>query len=254
MKNPTLDIPLICRYNSSYKNNLKILGDCMMAEFLIRIKVTAPIYNQFKIVNLWKKIFIMIAIISLLSTVKAQASTIILKDGRNITGDIVEQNDTKAVIKVDDVPLTYYKDEIVSIDTEPLGGQSPSIGSDHDKEKLVDQFLSIVPTEGEIIKWTGEIVPKDQRSRFLLLLEENSIIQKVTEMRREKMLEYFSLADLKGMIHFRTSPEGKAYFEDLENYNNDTMPKLIKLVMPEAIKARKQFMQEGKDSRMENPP
>ncbi len=181
----------------------------------------------------------MIVVISLLLTMNIRASTITLKDGRDITGDIVEQDDAKVIIKADGTSLTYYKDEVASIDGKLLASPSPPIKSDPEKEKLVDQFLSIVPTEGEVTKWTQRIVPKDQMSSFLFSLKENSIIQKVTEMRRKGMMEYFSSADLKAIINFRSSPEGKAYFKDLEDYTNDTMPELIKLVIPEA----KRFMQ-----------
>ena len=168
------------------------------------------------------KIFIMLTMIFILFTVEAPASTIILKDGRNITGDILEQNNAKVVIKFNDVSVTFYQDEIVSIDGKPFVGKSPSkvgkrpsIKPDPEKEKLVDQFLKMPPTtEDMVIAQTQGTITPEQKDRFLSFLKENSDIQKFTEIRRAGMMQYFSSASLKAIINFRTSPEGEAYFKE----------------------------------------
>lgn len=159
------------------------------------------------------KVFSMGAVLFIGSTLGALASTIVLKDGRAITGDIVGQDKTKVIVNEGGISLTYYRDEIKSI----KGGENDT-GTDIEKKRLVEQYLKLFPTEMTLTKGIKYSMPFSNKKRFLLYLKKNPSTEKITEMRRAGMMQYFTSAHLKPVVDFYTSPEWKAFHQDMEKY------------------------------------
>lgn len=190
------------------------------------------------------KISTMLGIMFMLATVGAQASTIILKDGRAITGDIIQQDKDKAVVKVNDVTLTYYKDDIVSIDGNPLAGPSPSdvspspsIESDPEKEKLAEQYLAYYPMSQVVSDWVKSNFSSDKQQIVLASLNNDQNISAWTHFRIQGVMQYFSSAELKAVIKFQSSAEGKQYFKDYIRYQKYIISKFYPKLHQEAQKA-----------------
>jgi len=164
------------------------------------------------------KVFIMSGILFTLVAVNAQASTIILKDGRTITGDIIQQDKTKVIVKEGEVSLTYYTDEIASIDKKSSAVKAIDTAPETEKEKLVEQFMSYSPTDEIIDHWVKNNFKPEYQQEILTAEKEN--ILTLTEVRKKILMQGFSLADLKAVLNFYSSAEGKQFSKDnIENRN-----------------------------------
>jgi hypothetical protein len=185
--------------------------------------------------------FILVTVIFLWWLMDAKASTIILKDGQTITGDIVKQDKNKVIVKAGEMTLTYFRDEIASVNDGALIVKDHESGSDEEMGKLIDQYNSLFPMENFAINWTKTIVPKEQTDYFLSYLRKNSGIERLNEFRKKEMMKYFSPAELKAAVVFFASPEGRKYHEDLTKYNIATFTAYRNFVRTEATEAMRQL-------------
>ena len=69
------------------------------------------------------------------------AETIILKSGKTIEAPIIEKNDKSIKVEIRGVSITYYSDEIESIDGEKIKIETPSAISTDKTEKTSQQIL-----------------------------------------------------------------------------------------------------------------
>ncbi|MDD4955678.1 MAG: tetratricopeptide repeat protein [Candidatus Omnitrophica bacterium] len=72
------------------------------------------------------------AILSLLfsfSFLSAFAETIVLKSGKTIEGKILEKTEKSVKVDISGIPITYYLDEIQTIDSEKINSYSTSSGA-----------------------------------------------------------------------------------------------------------------------------
>ena len=184
------------------------------------------------------KIFIMWGIMFALTTVAFSASTIVFKDGREITGDIIKQDKTLVVVQDVDASLTYFKDEISSIDGKPLIALDDKTKADPDKEKLVQQYLDTYPTQVVVSDWIETSIPQDEKQAVSVFLNSDQNITALTKLRTQGLMQYLSSADLKAAIKFFSSPEGKQYFEDLRQYQQYAMHPVFRKMGQLALKLR----------------
>jgi hypothetical protein len=176
------------------------------------------------------KFLILFSMMFMLGTVSGQAATIILKDGRTLTGDIISQDKTKVVVKSEGISLTYYKDEIVSIKDEPLVEKQdePLVekdnnkGSDADKEKLAMQYLDLSkPTTELVDDWVKNHVAAEQQEVVLSYLNDDQRISALTRFRSQNVMKYLSSEDLKAAINFFSTPGGSQFLKDLRQFANN---------------------------------
>jgi len=160
----------------------------------------------------------MLVIVFILMTENVPASTIILKDGRTITGNIIQQDKTKVVVKEGEDSLTYYKDEIASIDKESLGVKDNGTTPEAEKEKLVEQVMIYDPMDEIISNWVKNTFKPNDRE--IILSYENANILALTNVRKQIVTQYFSLADLKAALNFYSTAEGKQFLKDYREYHN----------------------------------
>ncbi len=101
---------------------------------------------------------ILFLVISLSFCTFCFAETIILKSGQQIEGKILEKTDKYIKIDFQGVPITYYLDEITSIDEQipksPLktekGTKENSASESFDKIKIVEEILELSGTKKQI--------------------------------------------------------------------------------------------------------
>lgn len=183
--------------------------------------------------------FMVLGGVLLFSSVSVQASTIVLQDGRTITGDIVKQDKDEVIVNNGDSPVTYYKDEIVSIDGNPVAVKDIAAPADPEKEKLVEQFLELMPTDEFIQDWVELRFPLAKRQAVLEMLKRDQSYQAVTEIRTQGYMKYYSIDTLKAMIDFYSSPEGKESLEALRKFNLHAMPQVVIMMEREAARIKR---------------
>jgi len=169
----------------------------------------------------------------------SQAATIILKDGRKITGEITQQDKMKLIIKEGGSTLTYYKDEIVSIDgkSEDAGkinkpeAPKDQVPADPEKEKLATSLLTFLPpSENIMMDMVGHRIPADQKDQFIAFVKKDGGLQKLMDLRIQGHEKYFSSASLKAMIEFFSSPNGQAYIKEAQDYQKNETPEIRKII------------------------
>lgn len=108
-----------------------------------------------------KKLIILVLIICLYFPVLTFAETIVLKSGKTVEGKLIEKTDKYIKIDFDGVPLTYFLDEVETIDGKPAnilkGLFKPK---DFDKiaesaEKESKEYLEKNPTSAEAYNKRG---------------------------------------------------------------------------------------------------
>jgi hypothetical protein len=144
----------------------------------------------------------------MLITANAGADIIILKDGRSITGDILQKDRDKVIIKEAGITLTYYKDEIKFIRET----------NREEKEKLVAEFMEYYPLGNTFSMWVKR--KSVDKQKFILSAEEENI-QKLLKIRKQIFMNDFSASTLRAAINFFSSVEGKQYVKDMELVRRD---------------------------------
>lgn len=187
-----------------------------------------------------KKIIVYAAISAFL-IIPVEASTIVLKNGQTLTGNIVGQDDSKTFLRINGDTLTYYNDQISSLDGTPFFSEKPDDASFASKRELVEQILLKWPTENIVLSFIPDTLPENQRNNFLLFLKKNSYIKRFTEKRRNWLLAHFSLRDLKIMADLLSNQEGRDFLDHLQIYNRRA---LNRSMIPEIMKALKIYTQQ----------
>ena len=190
------------------------------------------------------KVFIMLGIIFMLIIVNVQASTIMLKDGRTITGEIIQQDKAKVVVKEGDVSLTYYKDEITSIVEKPLIVKDNDTGSEAEKEKLVEQFMNYNPMKQIVYDWVQNNIRPARRT--IVLSAEEKDIQELTGLRKKILMQDYSSVALKAAINFYSSAEGQEFLKNRSQALNDMVAKFNTELRKIANKVVKAAVEEEK--------
>ena len=186
--------------------------------------------------------FIIGTIIFTLAMAGAQASTIILKDGRTVKGAIIQQDKTKVVVESGGASLTYYKDEIKSIQEDAVNQDT---GEDAEKEDLLAQYQIVFPADAVILGKAEGTLPASLNDQFLLFLKKDSEYGKLVEMRKQALKKYLTSADLKVSIDFFSTPEGKTFFAHWVNYNRIISNEFAGRVQQDAGKAKDQWLKDN---------
>ncbi len=155
------------------------------------------------------------------------ADILTFKDGRTVEGDLISHDQTKVVMKVDGIFLTYYNEDVASITQESLQYRH---ASDAQKEQLIDEYLQLFPSDMRALGAAEQNIPKDQRPWFLSYLRQNGVIPQLDKIRKRKMMEYFSVKSLRAAVIFFSSPEGRAYSEEIRRYYAAVNPEFTRAV------------------------
>ncbi|MFA5271801.1 MAG: hypothetical protein WC412_05630 [Candidatus Omnitrophota bacterium] len=114
---------------------------------------------------------VFLAVLFFLSVTNVFADTILLKSGKTVEGNIVEQTDDSVKLEVEGIPLTYYVSDIDSINGQKMavassGDQSSNVRAVNAQENFSAQMQSNdagkqVQTENSVPKET-EVSPIDK--------------------------------------------------------------------------------------------
>jgi uncharacterized protein len=169
-------------------------------------------------------IYLPIVLLCLTSTVNA--ATIHLKNGKAVTGTILEQNDKNVKVSVDGTTMTYYADEVQDIDgvalaqapkAQPLTGVIQPVASvPGAKRDLILKFIEVFGTKDAMAKNLEAMMqslpaddPQSQKIKNNIKVDE--IIEQLIPLYDKQ----FSEADLKGFIDFYSSPQGRKLVQSI---------------------------------------
>ncbi len=198
-----------------------------------------------------KKIFFVLLAICFATSV--QAATVHLKNGATVTGDIMERTAESVRVNVDGIKVTYYNDEISSIDegasaatadapAEPVVADIPLIErtpvepvssaslEGMKKKDLILKFIIVFGTRDTMranFEQMAASLPPEKGQAFRKAFNVDTVINLLIPVYDK----YFSEADLKAYIEFYSSPEGA-------NLN-----KSLNLVMAESVDATMKYFE-----------
>ncbi len=189
----------------------------------------------------------------------AQAETIALKNGSKITGKIISQDTKKVKIEVDGAPMTYYMDEIDSVDgaaateavapaatktaeevavetpvvAKPAAVASGSSTVDPTKKALILKFIDVFGTKAamtENLKAMTDNLPEDNPD--YQKIKKGINVDEIIERLVPVYDKYFTQEDLNEYITFYASAKGKKLID------------AISKVMRESVDVSAEYFQE----------
>ena len=186
----------------------------------------------------------------------ALADTVKLKNGSVVEGNLVERSAQWIRINVNGVPLTYYNDEVDTVEAsqEPVAAAAPAAIPAPDsvlapaapvdaldglqKDALIRKFVEIYGVkenmQANFDQMTASLKP-EQAEAFRGSVKVDEIIQELLPIYNK----HFSEADLRAYIRFYASPEGKRLVRILPVLMKDSVEMSMKYLdrhLPESLK------------------
>jgi uncharacterized protein len=194
-----------------------------------------------------RKIFFVLLAICFATSV--QAATVHLKNGATVTGDIIERTAESVRVNVDGIKVTYYNDEIGSIDEgaaavtadvpvadvplierTPIEPVSSASLEGMKKKDLILKFIIVFGTRDTMranFEQMAASLPPEKGQAFRKAFNVDTVINLLIPVYDK----YFSESDLKAYIEFYSSPAGM-------NLN-----KSLNLVMSESVDATMKYFE-----------
>ncbi len=176
---------------------------------------------------------ILIAIIIMATvSVTAHAEIIILKDGKMMNAKIIEQDEEKLKIEEDGEVVTYYKDQIQSVNGKPLtppAGDDKAKGNSQDtsvapmkgpkpsglsKRALIRKFIDVFGTRESMTQNFDRMVaslPPDKAQEVRKILNVDEVIDNIMPLYDK----YYTQEDLEYYIAFFGSERGQKFLKSL---------------------------------------
>lgn len=167
------------------------------------------------------------------------ADTVYLKNGQQVTGQIVERTPTQVTIMVGNVPQRYYvsqierveKDEPAVVSDAPAIDVSDVEGVEEAKAQLILQFFKVNGTYENLKQTFEKIVsqsPAERQEELRAVFNVEEIIKQLIPIYNK----YFTEDELKTIIDFYQSPAGVKMLQ--------TTPELLKEVVQTTVKYLKE--------------
>lgn len=160
----------------------------------------------------------------------AQADKVFLKNGKEISGKIVEQGQYSLRVKVGEANFTYYYKEIDRIERDqPEPGQGPALPEkvSEKKRELILRLLESNKARTNIAFTFSQIIeqaPEESRPLLKKILKVEDIIARLIPV----YSKYYSEQDLADLLAFYSSPIGQKYLEVTPKVLEDTMRETVK--------------------------
>jgi len=152
----------------------------------------------------------------------ASATTIYLKDGRVVEGDIIQKASYYTIIQVNGFPNKYFNDEIEKI-MEPWQEEEAVMEEviidyskfEHIFKEKVDLIVQLVKVSGIAHNMQANIqrvikkAPKDRRLEMENLFDISGVIEAIIPVYNN----YYTEEEIKKLIQFYESPVGKKLLE-----------------------------------------
>ena len=149
----------------------------------------------------------------------AHAETIYLKDGRVVTGKIINRGVTDVTIKEGAIPRTYFNDQISRIEQDgapvsPVtsGGASPKAMISVEKIGLITEFIEVSGIRQSIQANIDRIIaqsPPERQAELKTVFDMSGIMEQLLPIYDK----YYSSEELKEIIAFYKTPAGMKMIE-----------------------------------------
>jgi len=158
-------------------------------------------------------IFILCCLVSI-----ASAETIYLKNGRSVTGTIVEKTDRQIKVEIDGFPLTYYLDEVDRIgDGASLSGSTETVSKktrnfSGDNSSLALRYMEVSGVKESMRKTFDNVIsqaPEQDRAKLSRAFNVEEIVLELVPVYDR----YFTDEELQDLIDFYQSPTGQKVLE-----------------------------------------
>jgi hypothetical protein len=110
------------------------------------------------------------------------------------------------------------------------------------RAKVVDEYLSLVPTKDLVNDMTERLaatVPEDKREAFKSMLTKHFDLDALLAAQKQSLAKIFTVGELKAMIAYYSTPEGKSSMKKMGAYMADLMP-VVQAELQKAVQATAQ--------------
>lgn len=193
---------------------------------------------------MFSKVMVIFILLSTV-TINARAEVIILKDGRTVNGVILEKDDRKIKIEENGQTVTYYRDQIESVNGAPLAQEpkvlepeaiksdvvqpaqnsesvtkksgakiEPPNPSGLSKRALIRKFMEVFGTREAMTQNFDRLVgalPPNKAEEVRKILNVEEVIDNIMPLYDK----YFTQEDLEYYVAFYSSEQGKKFLKAL---------------------------------------
>ena len=113
------------------------------------------------------------------------------------------------------------------------------------RAKVVDEYLKVIPVKDLLDDMTEKLaatVPENNREAFKPMLTKHFDLDALVAAEKQSLAKIFTVGELRAMIAYRSTPEGKSSMKKMGAYIADLMP----AVQAELVKAVQATAQETK--------
>jgi hypothetical protein len=110
------------------------------------------------------------------------------------------------------------------------------------RAKVVDEYLSLVPTKDLVNDMTERLaatVPEDKREAFKSMLTKHFDLDALLAAQKQSLAKIFTVGELKAMIAYQSTPEGRSSLKKMGAYMADMMP-VVQAELQKAVQATAQ--------------
>lgn len=189
--------------------------------------------------------FLLFLVFFLLSSA-ASAEVIHLRNGRKVTGRIMQKTGYGIIVEVDGVARTYYKNEIDRIEEEPradfTGEKAPEAPElEPEPAPAVPDFSEIPPQKAELtlrlLDASGarnsiatvfdsiiKEAPKKDRPRLQAILKVDEVMKSIAPL----YAQHYTEEEMKELIRFYLSPAGQKHLQMAPTIMEDSMRQTLR--------------------------
>src|SRR6516162_10046776 len=95
------------------------------------------------------------------------------------------------------------------------------------RAKMVDEYLKVVPVKDLLDDMTEKLaatVPEDNREAFKSMLTKHFDLDALVAAEKQSLAKIFTVGELRVMIAYQSTPEGKSSMKKMGAYIADLMP------------------------------
>ena len=110
------------------------------------------------------------------------------------------------------------------------------------RAKVVDEYLSLVPTKDLVADMTERLaatIPEDKREAFKSMLTKHFDLNALLAAQKQSLAKIFTVGELKAMIAYQSTPEGRSSLKKMGAYMADMMP-VVQTELEKAVQATAQ--------------
>ena len=110
------------------------------------------------------------------------------------------------------------------------------------RAKVVDEYLKVIPVKDLLDDMTEKLAaafPENKREAFKSMLTKHFDLDALVAAEKQSLAKIFTVGELKAMIAYQSTPEGKSSLKKMGAYMADLMP-VVEAELKKAILATTQ--------------